>query len=62
LNKPSPDITCQGFLFSAQVPENKSQPQSPHDVMTFHHVLLYPWVEAKNEASAFEIHPPRGTE
>ena len=25
--------------------------------MTFHHVLLYPWVEAKNEASAFEIHP-----
>jgi hypothetical protein len=25
--------------------------------MTSHHILLYPWVEAKNEASAFEIHP-----
>ena len=25
--------------------------------MTSHHVLLYSWVEAKNEASAFEIHP-----
>jgi hypothetical protein len=25
--------------------------------MTSHHVPLYPWVEAKNEASAFEIHP-----
>ena len=25
--------------------------------MTSHHILLYSWVEAKNEASAFEIHP-----
>jgi hypothetical protein len=25
--------------------------------MTSHHILLYPWVEAKNEASAFEIRP-----
>ena len=25
--------------------------------MTSHHILLYPLVEAKNEASAFEIHP-----
>ncbi len=24
--------------------------------MTSHHILLYSWVEAKNEASAFEIH------
>src|SRR5574342_257187 len=24
--------------------------------MTSHHTLLYSWVEAKNEASAFEIH------
>ena len=24
--------------------------------MTSHHAPLYPWVEAKNEASAFEIH------
>jgi hypothetical protein len=57
MNKPSPDIICQGFLFSPQVQDNKSPHQSQHDVMTSHHVLLYPWVEAKNEASAFEIHP-----
>jgi hypothetical protein len=57
LNKPGPDITCQGFLFSSQVPENKSQPQSPYAVMTSHHILSYPWVEAKNETSDFEIHP-----
>jgi hypothetical protein len=25
--------------------------------MTSHHIPLYPWVEAKNEASAFETHP-----
>ena len=25
--------------------------------MTSHHVLLYPWVKAKNEANTFEIHP-----
>jgi hypothetical protein len=25
--------------------------------MTAHHILLYSWVEAKNEASVFEIHP-----
>jgi hypothetical protein len=30
---------------------SKSPPQSPHDVMTSHHTLLYPWVEAKNEAA-----------
>jgi hypothetical protein len=57
LNIPSPDTTCRGFLFSAQPPDNKSQPQSPHDVMTSHHILLYSWTEAKNEASAFEIYP-----
>jgi hypothetical protein len=27
--------------------------------MTSHHIPLYSWVEAKNEASAFEIHPPK---
>jgi hypothetical protein len=27
--------------------------------MTSHHVPLYPWVEAKNEANAFEIHPAK---
>jgi hypothetical protein len=56
LNGPSPDITCRGFLFFPQVPDNKSQPQSPHDVMTSHYILLYSWVEAKNKASAFEFH------
>jgi hypothetical protein len=25
--------------------------------MTSHHILLYSWVEEKNEASTFEIHP-----
>jgi hypothetical protein len=57
LKKPALTPHVGAFLFSSQAPDNKSQPQSSHDVMTSHHILLYSWVEAKNEASAFEIHP-----
>lgn len=50
--------TWRGFFvrfltFSAQ---NKSHPQSHRDVMTPHHIILYPLVKEKNEHDYVRIY------
>jgi hypothetical protein len=49
----------QGFFFYllAFSTQNKSHHKSHRDVMTPHHINLYPMVEEKNECNTVEIHP-----
>ena len=44
------------FCFPHNIATNKSPHQSPHVVMTPHHIDLYTVIEEKNERNQVEIH------
>jgi hypothetical protein len=45
------------FYFPHSLPIHESPPQSPHVVMTPHHITGYPLVEEKKECNDVEIQP-----
>jgi hypothetical protein len=46
-----------GLFSLTNLPLNKSPPQSPHVVMSTHHLLVYLLIEAKNAGNDVKLHP-----